>query len=189
MKPIDIRYALKILRQGGVVAFPSETSYGLACDPRSPGALRSIYRLKGREKGKPLPLIASSLTQVRSIAYLNSKAQKLAKRYWPGPLTLVLSSKTKLPSSVAPRGNMAIRVSSHPTARRLARGLGFPITATSANLSGESAAQSASEVSKVFGGRLHVIDGGRLRKSAPSTIVQVEPDGSLRILRRGAIKL
>lgn len=184
-----MKQAIRILKQGGVIAFPTETSYGLACDPRQAKALSKIFRLKGRERGKPLPLIASSIAQVKKIARLDGQALRLAKRHWPGPLTLVLPAKVRLPAVVAPNRQLAIRVSSNAIARRLARGLGYPMTATSANRSGKPPAQSAAEVRRALGEGLLVVDGGRLPKRRPSTIVQVEKDGSWRVLRQGAIRL
>jgi L-threonylcarbamoyladenylate synthase len=184
--------ALAALRRGSIVAFPTETVYGLGCDPRSEAAVAAVYRLKGRPTGKPLLLVASSFAQVRVVARLHGGSLALAKRYWPGPLTLVLPMRpgARLVPEVAPKGEVAIRVTSSPVARKMARQFGFPVVATSANRSGELECRSAQEVRRIFGEEIDVVvDGGDCRVSAPSTLARVQPSGEIEVLRQGAVRL
>ena len=183
--------ALEALGDEGVIAFPTETVYGLGADPRSERAVNRIYRLKGRPYGKPLLLVASSFAQVRKVAVLREMSLVLAKKYWPGPLTLVLPavSGVGLAKEITPNGEVAIRIPSSGVARGLARRFGFPIVATSANLSGEPECRTAEEVARVFGGQLDaVVDGGRCLSGRPSTVARVGADGRLEVLREGAIR-
>ena len=185
----SIRDAANWIRQGGVVVFPTETFYGLAADPIQLEAVALIFELKGRPSGLALPLVASSLGQVeRFVGPLRGASARLADEFWPGPLSLVLDA----PPAVAPAvhggtGTIAIRVTSHPVARDLADACGHPVTATSANRSGEPPADDLAGISTIARDRrVFVIDGGRTPGGEPSTIVdaRVTP---VRILRPGAV--
>jgi len=183
MKHNQIKSAIEFLQQGKVIAFPTETVYGLGCDPRDAKAVKQIVRLKGRPKDKSLLLVASSFAQVREVAVLRGPALTLAKKYWPGPLSLILPAKHK-------KGTVGIRISSSPIVQKLTRGFGFPIIATSANRSGEEPARSTEEVLKIFGKRIpFVINGGKLIKRKSSTLVRCHDDGTIEIRRQGAIRL
>jgi len=181
----DIRHAVEVLKAGGVIAYPTETVYGLGCDPRNARAIRKIHRLKGRDPNKPLSLVAATILQVRKVARLDGMALKIAKKYWPGPLTLVLPSRTK--------GTVAIRVSSSRIVQKLCSAFGYPIVSTSANRSGQSELRSGRGVQKLFAESRQqpdlVIDAGTLPRRKPSTIVRVQKDGVLDILRQGTIPL
>lgn len=182
----DISQAVHVLRRGGIVAFPTETSYGLAVDPTNERAVARLFRLKGRAAGKSVPIIAASTAMAARYAHLSSIERRLARRFWPGPLTIVLSLKkgTGFASGVAHKnGTVALRVSSHPIARALSRRLKKPITATSANLAG---GPPAFRVSDIPAGIDYVLASGALRKRRPSTIVQVVR-GEIRVLRAGAV--
>jgi len=188
MKSVDdisISRAVDVLQHGGVLAYPTETVYGLGCDPRKSTAIRRIYSLKGRDRKKQLLLVAASIAQVRKVAKLEGAALTLAKRYWPGPLTLVLPSRKK--------GSVAIRVSSSPIVQRLCKAFGYPIISTSANRSGETECRSGRAVKALFAkSRLapdFVIDAGRLPRRKTSTVARVKKDGTVEVLRDGAIKL
>ncbi len=192
-----IRNASAILMRGGVIAYPTETTYGLGCDPRSHAALAKIYRLKERDKGKALPLIACSMEQVEKLFKLTPQAKELAKEYWPGPLTLLLEPADMSLRKFMPvfkDGLTAVRVSSNQFASDLACAFGFPIVATSANMSGDPACLSAAQV---MGSFMHretedqpdlIIDGGELEPSEPSTIVKFDGD-EIKIVRQGAIQI
>ncbi len=179
--------ALRVLREGGIVAYPTETFYGLAVDARSRPACRRLFELKGRAEEKALPCIVSGLAQFEEAAIaLDGAALALARSFWPGPLTLVVEAKPGLAAS-SPDGSVAIRVSAVRLARDLAEGLGAPITATSANRSGQSAATTAEEVSTSFGSEADlVLDGGPCPGGLPSTIVDVR-QASPRLLREGRV--
>jgi L-threonylcarbamoyladenylate synthase len=176
-----------VLRDGAVVAYPTDTAYGLAADSANPEALSKIYAIKGREKGKPLPLIAGSSDQARRHAKILGKSLILAKKYWPGPLTIVCPTGATQAYSTC-----AVRVPRSLWARSLAAALGRPITSTSANLSGRPAPYSGAAVEREFLGRKIqpdvVLDAGRLPKRPVSTIVKVVR-GKITVLRQGAIVL
>lgn len=191
----SIKQAVRTLRAGGVVALPTETTYGLACDPRKRSAVQKIFKIKGRSDKKPLQLIASSITQVKSLAELSGENAELASRYWPGPLTLLLPLRKgkRLAQEVSPKNTIGIRVTSGKIARKLVRTYGHPLAATSANRSGKSPAFSGEEVREAFSRFKNkpdiVIDAGRIPKQKPSTVVQVGDDGKVHIMRKGAIKI
>lgn len=179
------------MRRGGVIAFPTETTYGLGCDPRDARAVRRIFKIKGRDSRNPLLLVASSWAQVERVAHLSAKVKRFVKTYWPGPLTLILPLRKEagLVDGVAYKGEVSVRYSSSLTARRLARRFGFPIVATSANISGQPASRSAEEV-RVAGLEVDfVLDEGALPMRKPSTVARIGEDGTIDVVRRGAIPL
>jgi L-threonylcarbamoyladenylate synthase len=181
--------AVRVLCGGGVVAFPTETFYGLGADARNEMAVEKIFRIKGRDFRNPIALIvANDRAVIPLVEEIPAAAQILIKTFWPGPLTLVFrASSAVLPRLTADTGKIGIRVSSHPLARLLAGGLGGPLTATSANLSGGPECSSADEVIRVLGDLPDaVIDGGATTGGEGSTILDVTVHPP-RILREGAI--
>ena len=189
MSSDPVRDAADWIRHGGVVVFPTETFYGLAVDPRQPDAVAAVFDLKGRPTGMALPLVASSLGQVETlVGTLRGANARLAAEFWPGPLSLVLDA----PASIAPAVHggthtVAIRVPAHPMARALAEACGHPLTATSANRSGEPPVEDLTGIPLIAADRrVVVLDGGRTPGGAPSTIVdaRVTP---VRIVRNGAV--
>jgi len=188
----SIAHAAGVLKNGGVIAYPTETAYGLGCDPRNRHAVQEIYRLKGRDRSKPLLLVASSLDQVKRVARIDGQVLRMAKKYWPGPLTLILPLKkpSVLVPGIAAHGEVAIRVSSSPIVQMLTRTFGFPIVSTSANKSGQPEARSARSIREIFGAKIHfLLDGGALPKRKLSTVARVKPDGSIEIVRAGAVNV
>jgi L-threonylcarbamoyladenylate synthase len=187
-----ITEAAHALAAGGVVCIPTESTYGLAADIRSGPALYSLGILKQtRPADAPYPLIAPDLAAARALARVwPDAAEELARRLWPGPLTLVVPARSDLPSGVVgPDGGVGVRVSSHPLAAALVGTVGAPITATSANRSGTSPATTVAEARAIFGGEVACyLDGGPC-EGTPSTVVAVDETGALRIIRRGAIDL
>jgi L-threonylcarbamoyladenylate synthase len=174
--PDALRAAAEAIGGGAVVAFPTDTLYGLAADPRSARAVERVYALKGRDFDRPLPLIAADQAQVLAhVGPLTELARRLAAGFWPGPLTLVVLAHPGIcPRVHASTGRVAVRVPSHAVARELARTAGHPITATSANRSGRPPARTAAEVVTALGDRLALIlDGGETVGGPPSTIVDV----------------
>ena len=165
--------ALHVLRDGGVVAFPTETFYGLGADARSASACDLVFELKERPPDKAFPCIVSGLPQAEEWALeVDEAARTLARRFWPGPLTLVLAARPGLAASSID-GGIAVRASSLRLARDLAEGLGGPITATSANRSGEPATTTASQASSLGPGIELTLDGGPCPGGLPSTVVDV----------------
>jgi len=181
--------AAAILRHGGVVAYPTDTLYGLAADPASAAAMAQLYRIKGRPVDLAVPLIASGVDQVESAgAVLAPASRRLAARFWPGPLTLIVPAWSGLDARVhAGLWTVAIRVPDHPVATMLARLCGWPITSTSANKSGEAATGDPGVVRAALGDELDaLIDAGPSPGGAPSTIVDARSD-TPRLLRAGAV--
>lgn len=173
--PEALQEAARALAAGLVVAFPTDTLYGLAVDPRNAHAVERLYGAKSRGFDQPLPLIACDQDQVGQAGVLTPLARVLAREFWPGPLTLVIDAQPSLDDRVhAGTGRVAVRVPAHTLARALARTAGHPITATSANMAGEPAVASATELSRALVERIDVlIDGGPTVGGLPSTIVDV----------------
>ncbi|MBI2484711.1 threonylcarbamoyl-AMP synthase [Candidatus Uhrbacteria bacterium] len=181
-----LREALRVLRAGGVALIPTETSYALAVDATNAAAVRRVFHLKGRAEQKTLPLIASSRVMAERYAVLGSMESALAKKYWPGPLTLVVPAKKNVGLAkgvVAKDGTIAIRVSRHAVARALSRRLKVPIVSTSANRAGEPPVFSPHDLSFSLDA---VVDAGKLRQRKPSTIVRIV-EGKIVILRQGKL--
>ena len=186
--PESIDRAVEVLRNGGVVAYPTDTLYGLAVDPRSAAAVARLFALKGRDASSAIPLIAGSLEQARDAGEFSDEHLRLAKSFWPGPLTIVLPAAAVIARQLLGAGStVALRVPAHPTAQALAGRHGFCITSTSANRSGEPAATTAQQVSnELMTGIDLVLDGGPSPGGEPSTIVDVTGDRP-RLVRAGAI--
>jgi L-threonylcarbamoyladenylate synthase len=181
-----IARAASIIRKGGVVVYPTETFYGLGVDPTLDEAVLRVYRIKERSLDKPLPIIAADTRAVvELVAEWPRKAQRLADAFWPGPLTLVLSATSVLAPSIHARtGKIAIRVSSHPTARALSAAVGGLLTSTSANLSDRPASGDPRQISPDLVAQVDgFVDGGVLPGDRPSTIVDlsVSPPELLRL--------
>ena len=195
-KKIYIRDLITLLKKGGVIAMPTETAYGLIALADNSQAVKKIYLIKGRMRKKSLPLIASSLYQVKRFFKFpkatNTSFINLSKRYWPGPLSLQLISKSKKIAVPAQKGSFVVRVSSKKILRDLARLVGAPLTATSANFAGQKEIYDANSLVKIFKNKKYtpdiIIDGGKISTKKPSTIVGIE-HGSAVILRQGEIRI
>jgi tRNA threonylcarbamoyl adenosine modification protein (Sua5/YciO/YrdC/YwlC family) len=190
-QPDRINYIVSCLRKGYVVAMPTDTFYGLAVDPVNLNAVENIYRLKKRQKHKPLSLLISGLAQAYTLARdSDPMLDRLADQFWPGPLTIIVRAGTKLPlRSTANTGNVALRVPDSAIPRAVVEAFGLPITATSANLPGASECTHAAGVRDQIGDRIPlIIDGGPTGRSLPTTIVDLSlGPGRWEILREGAI--
>ena len=187
-EPEVVASAVQLLRDGGVVAYATDTLYGLAVDPRLDRAVEKLFDIKGRADGQAIPLIAGSLDQALMAAEFGDRELRLVREFWPGPLTIVVPARPGMSARMlAHGGTVAIRVPAQPIARALALGLGSPITSTSANLSGSPAPASALDLDPAVRAALDaVIDSGAAPGGAPSTIVSMT-SGSLQLLRAGAI--
>jgi L-threonylcarbamoyladenylate synthase len=186
--PSAIARAVQVLRRGGVAAYPTDTLYGLAVDPRNARAVERLFELKGRERSSAMPLIASSLEQAQAAGEFSDSDLRLARAFWPGPLTIVVPAKATIASELLGIGStIAVRVPSQPVATALASGLGFCITSTSANRSGRSPAATAEDASRDLGDGIDVVlDGGPSPGGPPSTIVELSAAGP-RLIRAGAV--
>jgi L-threonylcarbamoyladenylate synthase len=184
-----IEKAGRWILQGKVVAFPTETFYGLAVDARDAEALQKIFRVKQREEDKPLLLLVADQTWLPGLVNnIPPRAGPLMEKFWPGPLTLVFEASAHLPPLLtANTGKIGLRISSHPVAQALVRVVGRAITATSANLSGQPSASEAREVFQSLGKKIEaILDGGKTPGGLGSTVVDVS-GVSPRIIRQGAI--
>lgn len=191
MHTLTMHGAVDAILDGKVLAFPTETFYGLGCDARNQQAVDRIFFLKGRAADKPLPLLVGDKSQLGMVVReLSSAAAKLAALFWPGPLTLLLPGVAGLPMGVTgPDGLVAVRVSSHPGAAALSLQAQAPLAATSANISGRPPVTTAADldpnlIQRCAGVLVHPPEpaGG-----APSTIIHPAPDDTLHVLREGAI--
>ncbi|MBT5807829.1 threonylcarbamoyl-AMP synthase [Candidatus Uhrbacteria bacterium] len=189
--PQDIEKAVQLLREGGVVVFPTETAYGLAADARNEDAVAKVFEIKGREATKSFPLIAADVEMVERVAGIPRGLRRLADKHWPGALTLVLpETSDDLAAAVIRNGEIAIRVSSHPIAQSLTKGLGAPIVSTSANIAGEPVCYTIDAVRTQLGDIPDMyLDAGELSGDAPSTVVSVDDYGYPDVLRQGAIEI
>jgi L-threonylcarbamoyladenylate synthase len=177
-----------LLRRGGVVAYPTETFYGLGALARDPAALERLARAKGRPEGKPLPLIAADAGMVAEVAEVGALARSLAGRFWPGPLTLVLPARPGLPGPITGgTGTVGIRVPGSEVARALCRAAGGPIVSTSANPSGAPPPAAAASLDAALRARIDgVLDAGPSPGGLPSTVVAVAGE-EVALVREGAV--
>nr|MBF0221089.1 threonylcarbamoyl-AMP synthase [Desulfobulbaceae bacterium] len=187
--PETIIRAAAVIQAGGVVAFPTETYYGLAVDPFNDEALQRLFEIKKRPFCKPILVLINTYKQLPLLVdSIPVQYQNIMEQFWPGPLTLIFPAKAGVSTILT--GNtdtVGVRISSNPVAQRLVASTGIPITATSANLSGENPASSPSEVRQQFGEQLDmIIDGGMTRGGCGSTIVGFAAK-SLQIIRAGVI--
>jgi L-threonylcarbamoyladenylate synthase len=182
-----IAIAADALRAGMVVAYPTDTLYGLAVDPRQADAVERLFALKGRSGRLALPLVAADVDQAMGAGELGPVELTLAAAFWPGPLSIVVPARAIVARGVLGGGTtVAIRVPAHATARALAAAAGFCITATSANVSGGAAAESASDVADRLPGVDVLLDAGPAPGGLPSTIVAM--NGAVPVLvRAGAV--
>lgn len=181
--------AYRIIKEGGIVAFPTETFYGLGVKYDNILALRRLYEIKKRPKEKAMPLIIGDVKMLGLVAALVSDiAEKLMDKFWPGPLTLLLNAKEDLSEFVVGEaGKVAVRIPGESFALDLVRALEFPITATSANISGTPSADTPGNVVRHFGDCLDLLlDAGETPGGLPSTIVDASGN-EIRIMRPGVI--
>ena len=184
----QIEKGVRILKDGGVIAFPTDTVYGLGAHAFNLRAVERIYKIKNRPSHLPFPLLIADISQLNIVAQpACGIALLLARRFWPGGLTLVLPKAISLPSYLAKGSTVAVRIPNHSICLSLIRGLGAPVIGTSANVSGNPPALTADEVRQQLGDKVDlIIDGGRCPGSVESTIVDVTGELPL-ILRQGII--
>jgi len=185
--PTALAQALAVLRGGGLVAFPTDTVYGVGALAFDSAGIDRIFEAKGRDTAKAIPILVGTLEQLAEVTLmLTPSAQKLAQRYWPGALTLVVPRHPGLPENLSPVPTVGVRMPDHPFALDLLRSAG-PLAVTSANLSGQENPVSAQDVLAQLNGRIElVIDGGNAPGGVPSTVVDCTGEQA-RILRQGAI--
>lgn len=186
-----VKYAADQIRSGEVLGMPTDTFYGLAADPFNLRAVDKVYEIKTRSRHKPLSLLIESIDQAEELAKpLPEEFYALARKFWPGPLTIIVQAGSRLPLKVtANTGNVALRVPNAKIPLAVVTAAAIPITATSANLSGAAECTSAEQVRDQLHGRINIIvDGGDSPRDVASTIVDLSDDTARwRIIREGAI--
>lgn len=183
-KGIDI--AVKSVRNGGVIVFPTDTVYGLGCDPYNKDAIKKIYKIKKRESSKLFPILAYSKENLSDIVIFDEKSNKIAEKFWPGQVTLVLKLKDrKIGKSMNAQGKIAVRVPNNKCALALLKECKL-LVGTSANISGMRSFTNPDECLENISGYDVFVDGGWISSSGESTVVEVD-DGRLTIHREGAV--
>ena len=185
----NILTASRKVKDGGLIVYPTDTVYGLGCNPFNPDAIKRVFDVKSERK-KPLPILASDLEAVERIASLSEKARRIADTFWPGPLTIVVPKKPILPDLVTCRLNsVGVRVPGHDVALELIRLSAGVLTGTSANKTGQKPPLTAQEASKQIGSEVDLIlNGGLAALGVSSTVIDLTAP-RLRILRKGPIGL
>lgn len=185
----QIQAALEILQTGGIVAFPTDTVYGVGALAFDNAAIESIYTAKDRPVEKAIPVLIGDLSDLEKVANnIPDMALRFAARFWPGPLTCIVPKKQTLPPAVSATSTVAVRIPDHPDARALLRAAG-PMAVTSANISRQPSPSTAQEVDEQLNGRIPLIlDGGTTPGGVPSTLVDCTGDEPV-ILREGPISL
>jgi len=184
--PDGIKLAAITVKKGGLIVFPTDTVYGIGCDPRNPKAVDAIYRIKKRSESKNLPVLGYSKEEISKIAIFDKLSNKIADMFWPGPVTLVLKLKDKeISESMKLDDKIAVRVPNHTCILSLLKECKI-IVGTSANYSGNPSFSDSKEVLENFSGFDVFLDGGRILNSSESTVVEIV-EGNLKILRPGKI--
>ena len=184
----EIEKGVKILQKGGVIAFPTDTVYGLGADAFNATAVERIYEIKNRSRHQQLPLLIADVKQLTALANpIPEIAWFLTRHFWPGGLTLVLTKSDSVPTHLAPGPTIAVRIPNHHVCLALIQHLGNPIIGTSANISGQSPALTADEVRQQLAGKIDfALNGGKCPGSKESTVVDITHDTPA-ILRQGII--
>ena len=183
----NIREAARLVLEGGLIAYPTDTVYALGCDPFDLYAVDRLVKAKERIKGS-LPILVSSLGEAERIGEINEKSAALARKFWPGPLTLIVQTRSNLPGKVTDNSqSVGLRIPNHEATRRLILESGGAIVGTSANISGQRSLSTAQEVLEELGGRIDlVLDGGPTLLGRESTVVRIL-EYDITVLREGAI--
>ena len=183
---VDIQIASKAINNGAIVVFPTDTVYGLGCDPYNHDAVTSLYEIKKRKKTKPFPILGYSKKELEKIAEFNPLEEKIAKKFRPGPITLILKVKDKeIQKSLDLEGKIAVRVPNNQCVLALLKECKL-LVGTSANISDTTSFNDPKECSRNLNGYDLFIDGGIILSQGESTIVEIE-DGDVKVLRKGII--
>lgn len=193
LRPENLDQAIALLESGGVIIYPTETSYGLGCDATNAAAVDRIFAIKGRPPHKGATVLLSMLDDAPKYIQFGPLKRRLMQRYWPGAVNLVadVAPNSPIAGLCAIQGTQAVRVSSHPLAAALARGLERPLVSTSANRSGESDTYKTEDILRIFSdvnlpAPDAFLDAGNLPIAPPSTVVRFE-QGIIHILRQGSV--
>lgn len=187
--PESAKITSEVLKRGGVVVYPTETLYGIAVRALDKAAAEKVFEIKGRPKNMPIPILVKDISMAETVAEINDTAVKLAGKYWPGALSLIVKEKGLLPEVItAGTGKVAVRISANPFVTSLFGHFDEPITSTSANMSGGENITRFDDLEREFSGRVDlIIDSGNIPASLGSTIVDVTVNPP-KIARAGDIK-
>jgi L-threonylcarbamoyladenylate synthase len=188
---MNLSHAIASLNRGDVIVFPTETVYGLGADALNPAAVEKVFQLKGRNPDSPIPIIVADQAMLQDVVEkIPPVARTLMEQFWPGPLTLVLPAARGTPKQLLNRtGGVGVRISSQLLATELAQAFGRPLTATSANPSGQQAASTIEQAQNYFASDIEIfLDGGKLPSKSGSSVVEVIDD-RIKIIRAGEISL
>lgn len=187
--PESAKMASEVLKQGGVIVYPTETLYGIAVRALDKTAAEKVFEIKGRPKNMPIPILVKDISMAETVAEINDTAVKLGGKYWPGALSLIVKEKGLLPEVItAGTGKVAVRISANPFVKSLFGHFDEPITSTSANMSGGENITRFDDLKREFSGRVDlIIDSGNIPSSLGSTIVDVTVNPP-KIARAGDIK-
>lgn len=191
IEPDKIKAIAQFLKKGGIIAYPTDTFYGLGADCFSTEAVKKIYYLKKRKSIKPISIVISEVEEVEKIATkIPSSFWPLSRKFWPGPLTLVLKASSKLPDELLGLSRtIGVRLPALPWLRELVKEANFPITATSANISGEKEITLVEKITEVFFGKIDlVVDAGKVKETKPSTVLDLTLEKP-KILREGTLSV
>jgi L-threonylcarbamoyladenylate synthase len=180
-----LKEVIDVLKNGGLIIYPTETCYGIGTDATNNRSIEKIYEIKGRDPSKPIPILVSSLNMIKKYGEITKKTEFLVNKFMPGPLSIIIKKK-RLISDVN-KNSVSFRISSHPVASLLVKLLKNPITTTSANLSGESSIYEISKIIENFKDKVDIIlDCGDLSRVEPSTCIDMSSD-DVKIIREGPI--
>ena len=183
---VDIQIASKAINDGAIIIFPTDTVYGLGCNPYNHDAVLSLYEIKKRKKTKPFPVLGYSKKELEKIAEFNSLEEKIAEKFWPGPITLILKIKDKeIQKSLDLEGKIAVRVPNNQCVLALLKECKL-LVGTSANISGTTPFNDPKDCDKNLSGYDLLIDGGIISSQGESTIVEIE-NNDVKILRKGSV--
>ena len=182
-----IEKTFQVIENGGIVIFPTDTVYGMGCNPYNVNAVEKIYEIKSREKIKPLPVLAYSLDTVKQIARIDTFTEKIIKKYWPGPLTLILElTDKKLKKSLKLDNKIAVRIPDSKCTLKLLKKCGL-LVGTSSNISGNPSSTDPKECLKNIINYDIFLNGGTITSKGESTIVEIENE-EIKIIREGVLK-
>lgn len=188
----NLTEVISVIKKGGVVVFPSDTVYGLACDARSKEAIKKLFKIKKRALKKPIPVFVKDIKMAKNLTLINKKQEKFLKRVWPGKVTVVLKARKKFPKGVLSKDQtIGLRIPNYKVLNTLLEKLNCPLSGTSANISGKPASIKIAKVmSQLKKEKIQpnlIIDAGNLEPAKPSTVVDLTKS-RLKILRAGEIK-
>jgi L-threonylcarbamoyladenylate synthase len=183
-----IEKTVQIIEKGGIIIFPTDTVYGIGCNPYNLNSIKKIYKIKSRTELKSLPVLAYSLERVKEIAIIDEFTEKIIKKHWPGPLTLILElTDEKLKKSLNLKNKIAIRIPNSKCTLKLLEKCGL-LVGTSANISGNSSYTNPNDCIKNIKNYDIFVDGGTITSKGESTIIEIE-NGQIKIIREGALKI